>query len=292
MEGHLPPTRPADTTGLNSGDHTLVAKNSDGCTSQVTVTIGSAPGAPAVPQTQIVHPTCEVATGSFTITSPTTGLTFSLDGGAFDSYPSSGYTNLQPGPHTLQVKNSDGCTNSVTVTINPAPPTPAQPTVSVTDPTCDVATGSFVITSPTNGLTFSLDGGDFAAYPAGGYTGLNTGDHILIAKNSDGCTSQVTLTIGSAPGAPPDPHLHGYRTNLHGVHRFVCGNLVHCRTNLLAGWRRVCSLSRRRIYRIEHRRPYIGCQNSDGCTSQVTVTIGSAPGAPAAPTTQAIHPDL
>jgi hypothetical protein len=59
--------------------------------------------------------------------------------------------------------------------VNAAPATPAAPTLAVTQPTCAVATGTITITSPTAGLTFSVNGGAYAAYPAGGYTGLAAG---------------------------------------------------------------------------------------------------------------------
>jgi large repetitive protein len=223
----------AGYSGLNTGDHILVAKNIDGCTSQVTVTIGSAPGAPAAPVTQAIHPDCDIPTGSFTITSATDGFTYSLDGTNFAAYPPGGFTGLQPGPQTLQVKNVDGCTNSITVTINTVLPTPAAPTVLVTGPTCDLATGSFVVTSPTAGLTFSLDGGPFAAYPASGYSGLNPGSYQLEVMNSEGCTSQVTVIIGSAPGAPRS-NLHRYRAHLHAGYRIVRGNFSNGRADILA----------------------------------------------------------
>jgi large repetitive protein len=280
----------AGYSGLNTGDHILIAKNIDGCTSQVTVTIGSAPGAPPAPAVQITHPTCLVSTGSFTITSATGGFTYSLDGTNFAAYPPGGFTGLQPGPHTLQVKNVDGCTNSVTVTINAAPPTPAAPTVLVTDPTCGLATGSFVITSATAGLTFSLDGGPFAAYPASGYTGLNSGSYQLEVMNSEGCTSQVTVTIGSAPGAPPVPTF----TVTEPTCALATGSFVV--TSATAGLTFSLNGSAFGPYPAAG---YSGlntgdhiliAKNIDGCTSQVTVTIGSAPGAPPAPTVQITHP--
>jgi hypothetical protein len=218
--------------GLNTGNHILRFRNTNGCTNQVTVTIGSAPGAPNAPITLVDQPTCTVSTGSFTITSPTAGLTFSLDGGSFESYPVSGYTGLQPGPHTLQVKNTDGCTNSVTVTINPVPPTPEPPAVVVTDPTCDVPTGSFTITSPTAGLTFALDGGAFANYPASGYSGLTPGPHTLQVKNSDGCTNSVTVTINPAPPTPAVAHLYRDQPHLRRCHRIVCGYIGYERIDL------------------------------------------------------------
>src|SRR6202043_1519977 len=92
------------------------------------------------------------------------------------------------------------------ITIAPQPATPTAPTFTQVDPTCTVATGTITVTSATAGLTFSLDAGPFAAYPAGGYTGLAAGPHTLAAQNAAGCTSvPANITILTAPGAPATP---------------------------------------------------------------------------------------
>jgi hypothetical protein len=87
-------------------------------------------------------------------------------------------------------------------------PVPAPSLVKV-DPTCTVATGtvSAASTYSTTGLTFSLDGGAFAAYPTGGWSGLGSGQHCVRAKRtSDGCISNpACLTIGTVPANPDRP---------------------------------------------------------------------------------------
>jgi hypothetical protein len=78
------------------------------------------------------------------------------------------------------------------------------PTLDGDDPTCTVSTGKLTVTSPTSGLLFSLDGGDFAAYPNGGWN-VAPGEHCVRAKNTD-CTSDPTcITIGGAPANPDRP---------------------------------------------------------------------------------------
>src|SRR6185295_10789801 len=67
-------------------------------------------------------------------------------------------------------------------------------------------TGTITVTSATAGLTFSLDAGPFAAYPAGGYTGVASGPHTLRAQNAAGCTSPVAnITIAAQPATPTTP---------------------------------------------------------------------------------------
>ena len=106
----------------------------------------------------------------------------SIDGGAFAAYPAGGYT-LASGAHTIASQNASGCTSAITnITINAAPAGPAAPTVTTVDPTCAVPTGTATVTSATAGLTFSVDGGAFAAYPAGGYTLAKWSTHNRCTK--------------------------------------------------------------------------------------------------------------
>jgi gliding motility-associated-like protein len=279
-------------TGLNSGSHTLQVRNSEGCTNSVTVTIGSAPGAPDPPQVNVTDPTCDVATGSFTITSSTAGLTFSLNNGAFAAYPAGGYTGLNSGSHTLQVRNSEGCTNSVTVTIGSAPGAPDPPQVSVTDPTCDMATGSFIITSSTAGLTFSLNGGAFAAYPAGGYTGLNSGSHTLQVRNSEGCTNSVTITIGSAPGAPPTPVTQVTQPDCTTpTGSFVITSSTSGYTFSLDG-NTFTEYPAQGYSGLAPGNHTLQIRNTEGCTNSVTVIINPTPPIPAEPVIDVTQPTI
>ena len=83
------------------------------------------------------------------------------------------------------------------------PATPAAPTLNAVDPTCTVATGTITVTSATAGLTFSLDGGAFGPYPAGGYTGLTSGPHTnYCTKCSRLYHFSDNVAVAAAPGAP------------------------------------------------------------------------------------------
>jgi hypothetical protein len=190
---------------LAAGKHTITVKNASGCTTTTDINLKTTPAAPDAPTYTLTDPTCTTATGTIVITSPTAGLEFSLDGGAFGAYPSGGYSGVASGSHTLTVRNAGGCTTAVTITMKPALPAPAAPTYTVTPPTCTTPTGTIVITSPTTGLEFSFDGGTFGPYPAGGYTGVGTGSHTIAVRTPGGCSASVTAAMGSAPGAPAAP---------------------------------------------------------------------------------------
>ncbi|MFT3981992.1 MAG: T9SS type A sorting domain-containing protein [Ferruginibacter sp.] len=193
-------------SNLAPGSYSFTVTNTAGCTSAAvaTVTINTVPGAPDAPSVNISQPTCTVPTGSAVITSAVTNFTFSLDGAVYGSYPSGGYNGLTPGTHTLTAQNTAGCFSPVTsFSINVQPVSPPAPTVNVEHPTCTTATGIITVTSSTTGFSFSLDGGAFAAYPAGGYI-VNAGNHSIAVQNSSGCAPNTTgnIIINNQPATP------------------------------------------------------------------------------------------
>ncbi|MBF9141132.1 T9SS type A sorting domain-containing protein [Hymenobacter properus] len=203
----------SNTTGIFAGtlpgDYSLVAAQRTCLSGARSVTVNPQPLTPAAPSLDKVDPTCTVSTGTVTITSATTGLTFSLDNGTYAAYPAGGYTGQAAGPHTVTSKNGDGCISAVaSISIGAQPPTPATPTLGKADPTCTLSTGTVTVTSATAGLQFKLDAGSFAAYPAGGYTGLAAGPHTVTAKNTDGCVSPAaSITLNAQPPTPTTPTL-------------------------------------------------------------------------------------
>jgi gliding motility-associated-like protein len=204
-------TYPASGYDLSPGTHNIRARRtSDNCISLAAgITIQDIPNAPASPIISVSQqPTCSVTTGTVIITSSTANLEFSVDGGTYAVYPNGGY-QLSPGNHTItarSITDINCISTAANVTVNSSPGIPSAPTLSITQPTCSVATGTVTITSATTGLQFSLDGGTYEAYPAGGYP-LATGSHTLIAKRiSDDCTSSLTtININSQPSSPSPP---------------------------------------------------------------------------------------
>jgi gliding motility-associated-like protein len=189
---------------LSAGTYTVVARNEDGCLSEeLSVTINAQPETPAAPVVaETVQPTCDVATGSFSVTA-VAGMEYSFDGGAFGSATS--WDQLSAGTYTVVARNADECVSeALSVTINAQPETPAAPVVAETvQPTCDVATGSFSITAEA-GMEYSFDGGAFGS--ATSWDNLSAGTYTVVARNEDGCLSEaLSVTINEQPETPAAP---------------------------------------------------------------------------------------
>ena len=187
---------------LAEGTYTVTTLSAGGCTSETaTITINAAPVVPAVATTTVTQPTCTVATGTIAITAPTgAGLSYSIDGTTFQSNPI--FANITEGSYTVTVQNAAGCTSTSTITINQAPTAPALAVTTVTQPTCTVASGTIVISSPTAaGLTYSIDDTTFQTGTT--FTNVVEGSYTITVQNAAGCISQsLPVTINAAPTAP------------------------------------------------------------------------------------------
>jgi hypothetical protein len=191
---------------LNPGTYNIYVMSSVGIVSPGTVAaINSQPPTPSAPDVTITQPICSIATGIITVTAPRgPGYSYSIDGSAYQ--PGNTFSGMAPGSYNVTVKNSEGCTSSATiVVINPQPPTPLVPDVTITQPTCSVATGTITVTAPAgSGYSYSID--DSAYQPGNTFSGMAPGSYNVTAKNSEGCTSSATIeVINPQPPTPSAP---------------------------------------------------------------------------------------
>lgn len=191
---------------LPAGLHTILAQNAASCLSAVAnATVNDQPATPAAPILSLTQPSCTFSSGIVAVTSDTINVLFRLNGGAFTTYPIGGFI-LASGTYNLAVQNAAGCiSGTTTVVVNAQPETPGSPTITMVQPTCTIATGLIMVTSPTAGLNFSVDGGLFEPYPVGGYA-LNAGTHTLSTQNIFGCNSTtLSFSINAQPVTPEAP---------------------------------------------------------------------------------------
>ncbi len=147
----------------------------DATTDAATLTVNAPPAAPTVGT--ITQPTCAVATGSVLLSGLPAGDWTINPGAITGSTASTTIPGLTAGTYNYTVTNSLGCTSSLSGDIVLTQPTaPSTPVASVTlQPTCDVATGTIVVTSPVAGSGYEYSVG--GAYQSGTtFTGLSSGD--------------------------------------------------------------------------------------------------------------------
>jgi len=209
-------------SNLVANTYTFTVTNADGCTSlpSASVVIPAQPPTPAPPIVgTITPPTCTVTTGSVVLSGlPSTG-TWTLTrypGGATTTGTGTSTTisGLASGTYNYTVTNSYGCVSlpSSNVVIPAQPPTPSAPLIgTITQPTCDVATGSVVLTGlPSGAWTITRSPGDIITTGSGNSTiisGLGTGTYTFTVTNSDGCISlpSASVVMNAQPVTPGAP---------------------------------------------------------------------------------------
>lgn len=167
----------------------------------VQVSVNTIPSAPTV---TVIHPTCSLATGTITVNSPTaSGMTYSINGSTYTN-TTGVFTTVATGTYSVTAKSATGCISPVTsATINAQPFTPAQPTTSgLTQPSCTLTSGSFVITNYNASYTYSVSpssgvvlSGSTVTAPSGTYNVTATfGSCTSVASNNIVISQQPTNT--------------------------------------------------------------------------------------------------
>jgi hypothetical protein len=197
---------------LNAGTYTLTVKSANGCTATSTAIINAAPSTPPTPIAITTQPTCNIAIGEITITSPNgSGIVYSMDGNTYTN-TTGVFTNVASGTYSLTAQNASGCTSPQTVVIiNAAPVIPAAPSVTPLSVT--------ICNSVATSLSASGCTGDVTWYDASAPTiSIGTGTSLSISPSatttyfatctnaSSGCTSlpsnNATITVVMPPMGP------------------------------------------------------------------------------------------
>jgi hypothetical protein len=177
----------AGTVTAPAGTYTVTA-TLGACTSvaSASVTVNAQPATPTQPLlSAVTQPTCSTVLGSFTITNYDAANTYTFS-------PAEGVVNtagsvVAPAGTYTVTATLGACTSvaSASVTVNAQPATPAQPLLgAVTQPTCSVATGSFMIDNYDASFAYTVT-------PSAGVT---ISSNTITAPVG---TYQVTATLGS-----------------------------------------------------------------------------------------------
>ncbi len=188
-------------TGIAPGTYAVSVKNTNACIGANTiVVVNPKPEGPAAPSLDIVHPTCELGTGTITVSSPKNpGNTYSING--VDYTNTTGvFTQVLAGTYNVTVKSASGCISSGTLAVvNVNPLTPQTPVVVSTNPLCPAKTGTITITSPVGtGFTYSIDGASYFN-STGAFTSVLPGTYSVSVKNASGCVSPSVVVMIKDP---------------------------------------------------------------------------------------------
>lgn len=207
--------------GLTPGTYSFTVTSAANCTSSASenAVINAPPAAPTAPVIgTISQPSCSTPTGSVALSGlPSGSWTLTRTPGNVIQNGSGETTTiagLSPGTYTFIV-TAAGCTSPASsgATITEPPDRPAAPSIStVTQPTCEVATGTVILTGlpATGNWSVTRTPGNSVIEGTGSsvtLSGLAPGTYTFRVTNSLGCTSDASaeLRINNAPVVPPTP---------------------------------------------------------------------------------------
>jgi hypothetical protein len=167
------------------------------------------PAAPEKPVASVTQQTsCTASSGTIIVTSPIgDDITYSYDGSIYHESPY--FFGLIPGDYYVTVMNAAGCVSpqSDKLTINPQPPTPAAPLISVTEATCQAA-GTATISNYDALYTYTFSPTGPSAGANGVISGFSTDvSYTVTATNISNCTSEASesFMVPAALDAPATP---------------------------------------------------------------------------------------
>lgn len=181
--------------GLAAGVYTVTARDANGCKSTVVVTIVNTNG-PSLTYTS-TNSDCGNNNGSITAAAAggTAPYTYSINGVTFQA--GNFFTGLTGGNYTLTVKDANGCSNAVVVTISssPAPQLTAIPAAA----TCGSNNGTITAfgSSGTAPLQYSINGNTYQGSNV--FTNLTPGAYTVYVKDANNCIATVNVTIPNSP---------------------------------------------------------------------------------------------
>jgi hypothetical protein len=180
-------------SGLAAGDHTIIAKNANGCESPVAITIVE----PPTPLEGSIEATMDVTcfgTASGSVSAMAYGGTgaFSFNLG-FGPQPTGIFTGLNSGDYTLEIKDANGCQNLLGFTIN-EPEVLSASVLEDNDVDCNGnATGSAEVTGIGGTAPYSYDLGS-GPQSSGSFSGLAAGDYFVTIKDANLCQTVIGFT--------------------------------------------------------------------------------------------------
>lgn len=190
-----PPQAVGQFTNLPPGNYITKTADSLGCTTTIPITI-TEPLPVDLSLVSTISTTCNLPNGTF-IMQTTGGVSpymYSVD--TFLNVSTTGiFENTYPGYFFINVADSNGCTDTLTIFVNAEPAITAQ-TQNAQNASCfGFNDGSFEVNAygaPTP-YTYSLNGGPENSIF--NYDSLTAGNYTVVVKDSNGCIFTVNQTI-------------------------------------------------------------------------------------------------
>ncbi len=192
---------------LSPGSYSVSVQDSLGCIESLNFSLSNTPP-PGLNIASLENPTCGQSNGSVTVQGNGSAppFTYSIDTGSGPSPfgMDSVFDNLSPGNLTVFVADSNGCTNSFSISLNEVNNMVIN-SISGQSPGCGQTNGSINLSSSggTQPHVYSVDSG--ATFQASSqFTNLSPGTYYLVVQDVNGCERMQPYTLNQAQGPAID----------------------------------------------------------------------------------------
>lgn len=183
---------------MKAGTHIISVIDINNCRRDTTINIGEPPGMKF--RLQLTHLKCfNDSSASIFIdgSGGTPPFSYAYDQQPFVTTPT--LVNVSAGPHTVKMKDGNGCIKDSTVVLTePAPLFIVSPVI--TNPTCEGYTDGAVKVYGNGGVQpyfFSVNGGGFSS--SNNFTGLKEGPNTVTIRDAKDCMYDTTLDLVGYP---------------------------------------------------------------------------------------------
>ncbi|WP_191906990.1 T9SS type A sorting domain-containing protein [Adhaeribacter soli] len=180
-----------DRTGLAAGTYTVVITDLNGCTASISAAVGQ-PATAIGGSTVVSHVSCfggSNGTIDLTPSGGTAPYTYNWSGGI----TTQDRTGLSAGTYTVVITDANGCTGTVTASVN-QPSAPVSGTTVVTNVSSFGGSNGAINLTPSGGTapyTYNWGGG----ITTQDRTGLIAGTYTVTITDDNGCTGTVMATV-------------------------------------------------------------------------------------------------
>jgi hypothetical protein len=262
------------------GTYNVIIQNSNGCTSPtLPVVIDPLPASPPQPTiANVVQPNCDNTNGSFEVVVQDVTDEYSIDDVTFQT--SNSFTGLTSGSFSIIARNQLGCKSLPTVVTLQVTGTLVAPSPSVTQPTCEINSGTIEVPVQNADDQFSFDGG--ASFQTDNTAvGLAAGNYDIQLKNKFGCLSSIiTVTIDPLKPIPATPIVNQPPV-VNCIISLIVEEQFSTDNYSLAGSPFQPSNTFTNVTSGSYT---VRIKNSDGCIANTLVEVAPIAGAPDAPT--------
>ncbi|MFN0177065.1 MAG: beta strand repeat-containing protein [Saprospiraceae bacterium] len=258
--------------GLAEGIYSVTVTDNNGCTDETSVDVINLPG-PTVVLTSVQNANCNQAVGIIIVNASGLGaLSYQWSHSNLVQTPDAQF--LMPGAYTVTVTDMNGCTATISATVNNIPGVAAA--LTTTNSLCIDANGSIQANASGNATPFVYVWSHNALLTSASATGLSAGTYTVTVVDANGCsfTASAGIVLEAAPVADAQATSSACSSPTGTVSLQVSGGALP----LVYTWSHDAGLNAPSAVNLPTNTYSVTVTDANGCTVTAAATVDPNPG--------------